>query len=1087
MAISKEQLTVEVVLDSSGAVKGIKDLEGKFVDFDKLVSQSTKTTDKASDANSKLGLAMESVSSTLSKAALPLLAVQAAVGAVNTVFGLFSSTLGSFVDDYARAEKAQILLTQAIENSNGRIKNTSDAWGAYLDSLQEVKNVDGDVLRGFTAQAIQMGFSEAQVKSLITATIQLSKASGDSLDGAFQRMIATTNGMIRGVSILVPELKNLSTEALQNGDAFDVVANTLGKVATGTGSYASTLTRAKLAAGELSEDIGKLILDTLNIKGAIDVTTVAINSVRNAIANVDFDALRLQFSEFIKVAGPATVAIGLIAAAYTGLASAAIAASLPVIIVTGKIALIGLAIGGTIAAIEMIIRNFGLFEDAMGIIANSIAYLIVKPFGLAALAAREFFGLFGTDNAFYKAADKAFKDVEKSLNSVTASITKNTGKIASEFKVGFSGEVVKQGINFIKGLGGEVDRTSAKLKTLGETGSRVKIIDEKVLEKAKTLTAELAKMANDLNLEAQKRGASELEQAQLVYEEHLKTIDAKQQELVAIGQLTEANKVVIQQAKDAAKANLESTISQIENKDTLEQIKKAEREVADLKQKSLDTMTKIEESNLGTFDLIQSQYETELKKLDKLEEQLNIRGDITEAEREALDLARETAKFTKEAAESKATEQNIKGLISAAGSGAQAVISTAITQIGAAFGPEGEIVAGMINLLSQGGDKMKELGKGLVDTVTNLPKNISEGAVGLVQSFIDGLSAFLKDQKAVESFINNMVTLMPKVMAAFVAALPQLIVALSRPIFWITIAKAWVRAMIDSVVDLSKALIQAMKDAGQELKNAFNQAVEAVGTFFAEIGPKIWESIKGAFENPGEFFTNLATKLWDAVKAGASAVWDAVSEFGTKIWEGLKSSVDEIGEWFKTMGGKIWEGLKNVFTEIANAFSGLGKGIWNGLVGEIRSAGGKIAKWLGFSEGGIVPGYARLAGDSYGNDVVPAMLSPGEAVIPRSMMANPEISRFVKDLLRNKTMPGFSLDQAMPRLALANGGIVPMVKGNTGQTFGDTNVNVVLKIETNQAIDEAFIRQRLMPALKSELKASSLRGDFILSAKGVRG
>ena len=109
MAISKEQLSVEVVLDSSGAIKGIKDLQGQFVEFDKIVKGSSSTTEKANSSTGKLGAAFEGMSATLSKAALPMLAIQTAVAAVTQVFGILSNTLGSFVDDYAAAEKAQII------------------------------------------------------------------------------------------------------------------------------------------------------------------------------------------------------------------------------------------------------------------------------------------------------------------------------------------------------------------------------------------------------------------------------------------------------------------------------------------------------------------------------------------------------------------------------------------------------------------------------------------------------------------------------------------------------------------------------------------------------------------------------------------------------------------------------------------------------------------------------------------------------------------------------------------------------------------------------------------------------------------
>jgi hypothetical protein len=57
---------------------------------------------------------------------------------------------------------------------------------------------------------------------------------------------------------------------------------------------------------------------------------------------------------------------------------------------------------------------------------------------------------------------------------------------------------------------------------------------------------------------------------------------------------------------------------------------------------------------------------------------------------------------------------------------------------------------------------------------------------------------------------------------------------------------------------------------------------------------------------------------------------------------------------------------------------------------------------INFLDGGAVPGQARVAGDSTRNDTVPAKLSPGEFVVPRTAMARPDIRNF---LSRNVPTP----------------------------------------------------------------------------------
>jgi hypothetical protein len=50
---------------------------------------------------------------------------------------------------------------------------------------------------------------------------------------------------------------------------------------------------------------------------------------------------------------------------------------------------------------------------------------------------------------------------------------------------------------------------------------------------------------------------------------------------------------------------------------------------------------------------------------------------------------------------------------------------------------------------------------------------------------------------------------------------------------------------------------------------------------------------------------------------------------------------------------------------------------------------------VNFLRGGPVPGNAQVAGDSRRNDTVPARLSPGEFVVPRTAMARPEVRQFL--------------------------------------------------------------------------------------------
>lgn len=87
--------------------------------------------------------------------------------------------------------------------------------------------------------------------------------------------------------------------------------------------------------------------------------------------------------------------------------------------------------------------------------------------------------------------------------------------------------------------------------------------------------------------------------------------------------------------------------------------------------------------------------------------------------------------------------------------------------------------------------------------------------------------------------------------------------------------------------------------------------------------------------------------------------------------------------------------------------------------------GGAMAN-PGLSTGAVVPGKAEVKGDSPTNDTVPAVLSPGEMVIPRSVVAAgaKEIHNFAAELLKrqqaDKKAESSSLGAALAAKAHAN-------------------------------------------------------------------
>ena len=64
------------------------------------------------------------------------------------------------------------------------------------------------------------------------------------------------------------------------------------------------------------------------------------------------------------------------------------------------------------------------------------------------------------------------------------------------------------------------------------------------------------------------------------------------------------------------------------------------------------------------------------------------------------------------------------------------------------------------------------------------------------------------------------------------------------------------------------------------------------------------------------------------------------------------------------------------------------------------------------AHGGVVPGHAEVHGDSYANDNVPAVLSPGEIVIPRSHSGDKQKAKeFIDHLMGSEKKQGMSHEE----------------------------------------------------------------------------
>ena len=282
------------------------------------------------------------------------------------------------------------------------------------------------------------------------------------------------------------------------------------------------------------------------------------------------------------------------------------------------------------------------------------------------------------------------------------------------------------------------------------------------------------------------------------------------------------------------------------------------------------------------------------------------------------------------------------------------------------------------------------------------------------------------------------------------------------------LGKVW-QHWIDVLVSSWRGIIAGLVNLWHGVIDFLNGVISAFKDMFAAVGELLMGVVMGFREMWLFVYSSVIMPLINGVMSAFSWVVNNVVNPLINFAANLAASIGDVGK-------KLAESFVSGLSGLVDIFRQLGEA----LVEPIKNLGGgggggsfvdKAKKALGLSDGGIIPGNAKAFGDSPRNDFIPAMLSPGEAVIPRSAMQDPAIAETVRGILSNRSLPSFS-DGLMPRLA--SGG------GNTEINLGGVVVN------TSQSVDADFVRSRLMPTIRNELRRASLDGQTVIYKTGVR-
>ena len=180
------------------------------------------------------------------------------------LIGAFSTV----IEAAGRQEQAE----KSLEVALGR---TSTALLDQASALQSVTTAGDEAIIEQQAFLASLKFTEDQIKTIIPVALDLSAATGISLESAVRNTSKTFSGLAGELGELVPQLRELTQEEMKAGKAVEV----LGKLFEGQASeqaltMSGALQQAQNSAGDLAEVLGE--------KLSPFVKTMAINFTQAA-------------------------------------------------------------------------------------------------------------------------------------------------------------------------------------------------------------------------------------------------------------------------------------------------------------------------------------------------------------------------------------------------------------------------------------------------------------------------------------------------------------------------------------------------------------------------------------------------------------------------------------------------------------------------------------------------------------------------------------------------------------------------------------------------------------------------------------
>lgn len=265
----EKNINIKINADSKKAESGIDKITNKLNNFGKKVRQNPFT---------KLAFYLNPLAQSFFLVSRAIKNAAAAISATTTAA--------------LKQEKAEILLRTAAENNPYLDAKNVKALKDYASHLQSISTVGDEELLPFMAQLAAAGRTQTEIQDIMSAALDISASGAMSLESAVKNLNKTFSGLSGELGESIPQIKQLTKEQLQNGEAVKVISEQYKGMSKETTDSVGFIEKLKNSFGDLLERVGEIF---------VPAARIIINSFTKIIeaANKAYDVLtqKNKFSE----------------------------------------------------------------------------------------------------------------------------------------------------------------------------------------------------------------------------------------------------------------------------------------------------------------------------------------------------------------------------------------------------------------------------------------------------------------------------------------------------------------------------------------------------------------------------------------------------------------------------------------------------------------------------------------------------------------------------------------------------------------------------------------------------------------------